>query len=529
MMQTDVEIAQTTFQFPPEIRRFALPLLLITFPFAIALAAHPTACAIVFAAFCCLAYQLKCLKAFTVILFISLLVNACVFSGVAVYGDVDAYIAPQIRLLAASVKIEPDGAFSTTHLALPCGFTAWCAALYRITGSIDCGAMLIWMLLPAAWLVLRSELSRLQTVSLILSPAMFPSLFNLMSDGCVYLLLLIALVALKERTLFWVPLLSAAGAALCKTSAWIPCLFVGMLLLRYHPKNWWKLALVAVVIFLCSIPTLKMVWAGGVSEISADFECADETAKAMGYWARLAYVYIGHWTMHGEPQFGAHLGGVDGGGVDGLGPLFRVAVVASLISLVLFRKRFRTWAFPLLLAWGSILVMPTLYIGYARYVPWLYPAVMLPLTLLLPRISMVWSSLLCVLPALWMGWRIAISTELVRVASHATAVQSDVYNVRCLFRNRLTDAPQPVLSGSLVYSYQMSEEYFPPIRRTLFHNLKSTSSFAKAADVRKTMLTEWFPWFVCHFQDYLIDLAQLRSHWFITPRGVNDHFSATDR
>ena len=128
-----------------------------------------------------------------------------------------------------------------------------------------------------------------------------------------------------------------------------------------------------------------------------------------------------------------------------------------------------------------------------------------------------------------MGWRIAISTELVRVASHATAVQSDVYNVRCLFRNRLTDAPQPVLSGTLVYSYQMSEEYFPPIRRTLFHNLKSTSSFAKAADVRKTMLTEWFPWFVCHFQDYLIDLAQLRSHWFITPRGVNDHFSATDR
>lgn len=518
-----------TDRLPAEIRRFALPFVLITFPFALAFAGTPVLSGMVIAAFCFVAYHLKCLKAFAITLGVSFLLNALVFSGAVVHFDTDAYIAPQIRLLASPFQITPDGFHRATHLALPRGFGAWCAALYRLTGSIDCGAILVWMLIPAAWMVLRTYLTRWQTVVLLLSPALFPSLFNLMSDGCVYLLLLIALVALVDKTNFWIPLLAAAGAALCKTSAWIPCCLVGAMVLYTHPKRWWKVGLIAGIVFVYNLPTLQMMRAGGLSEISADFDRANEAAKAMGYWARLAYVYLGHWTTSTNPVFGAHVGGVDGGGVDGFGPLFRFAVWGSFAVLIFFRKRLKGWGVPLVLAWVSIFMMSTLYIGYARYVPWLFPAVMLPLALVVPRCSVVLSGALCIVPTLWLGWRIALSTEVVRVACHATAVQSDVYNIRCLFRDQLVEAPQPTASGSLIYSYQMDEADFPPIRRTRFQDLKSVSPFAKAEDVQAYMVKTWMPWMLCHIHDYLFDLMTLRMRWLLAPRGLTDDLSTAHR
>jgi hypothetical protein len=512
---------------PEEIRRFALPLLLFTFPFAVALAGTPLLCGMVFVAFLLLAYQLKCVKPLGWVLLVSFLINACFFSGAVIHFDTDAYIAPQIRLIASPYQLSPDGFYYSTHLSLPRGYSAWCATLYRLTGSVDCGAMLIWMLIPAAWLVLRAYLTRLQTALLLISPALFPSLFNLMSDGAVYLLLLIALVALVDRSTFWVPLLAAAGAALCKTSAWIPCAFIGVVLFQRFPARWWKLGAIAAFVCCYNYPTIVMMMRGGLSEISADFDRANEAAKAMGYWARLAYVYIGHWTSSAQPHFGAHLGGVDGGGADGFGPVFRIAVVASIGCLILGRKQLKSWFYPLLIAWGSVLVMPTLYIGYARYTPWLYPAVMLPLVLLVPRLTIPFNVLLCIYPMMWLGWRVALSSEVVRVATHATAVQSDVYNIRCFFRDKLVASAQPTSSGSLFYTYAMDKAYFPPIQRTHFEDLKSVSPFVKATDVRKYMLTTWLPWFLCHFHEYWIELITLRYRWLVTPRGQTDELSPT--
>ena len=204
MTRTGEDKSMDSDRLPAEIRRFALPFLLITFPFAIAFAGTPLVSGMVFAAFFFLAYQLNCIKPFGMILGASFLINCLFFSGAVIHFDTDAYIAPQIRLLASPFQITPDGFYSATHLALPRGFSAWCAALYRLTGSIDCGAMLVWMLIPAAWIVLRRALTRWQTLVLLLSPALFPSLFNLMSDGCVYLLLLIALVALVNKENFWI-------------------------------------------------------------------------------------------------------------------------------------------------------------------------------------------------------------------------------------------------------------------------------------------------------------------------------------
>lgn len=511
--------------FSDELKRFALPLLLIVFPLAVAIL--PTVyflfCALVATSF--LAYYLKCLRAFLTTVCIAFVINFLFYSGAGGHFDVDAYIAPQIRLIASPCEIVPDGFLNTTHLALPRGFTAWCAAWYRLTGSVDCGGMLFFMLIPAAWIVLRTYLTRLQTVVLLLSPAAFPSLFCLMSDGCVYLLLLIALVSLRDRDNFWLPLLASVAAAVFKTSAWIPAVLVALVLMWYHPRRWWKIALLGIATLACNLPTIQMILKGGLSTISEDFERVNADAASMGYFARLAYVYIGHWTTSLSPVFGAHLGGVDGGGVDGFGPVFRVAVMASLCVLAIFRKCLKPWWIPLICAWVSILAMPTLYIGYARYVPWLYPAVMLPLVLLIPRISLVMGSAMCVVPLLWLGWRVALSTEMVAVLTHATMVHSNMYNLRCAFRSQLVTTQQPTMSGSLLYSYEMSEDYFPPMNREVSADLKKRPVFNKAKDLQDYALRTWLPWMATHFPIYVYDLMRLRFRWLLTPRGVSDGIS----
>jgi hypothetical protein len=524
-MTQSCETQQEPTVFAGEVRRFALPLLLIVFPLAVALlpTMHFLLCSLAATSF--LAYHLKCLRAFLMTLGIAFAINLLVYTGAVGYFDVDAYIAPQIRLIAATTDFVPDGFFRAEHLALPRGFTSWCAAWYRLTGSVDCGGMLFFMLIPAAWMVLRTELSRVQTVALLLSPAAFPSLFCLMSDGCVYLLLLMALVSLRDRNNFWLPLLAAIAAALFKASAWIPALLVAFVLTMYHPRRWWKILLLGIATLLCNWPTLQMIFKGGLSTISADFELVNADAAAMGYWARLVYVYIGHWTTSLSPVFGAHLGGVDGGGVDGLGPIFRIAVMASLGVLLLFRKRMKPWGIPLVIAWVSILVMPTLYIGYARYVPWLYPAAMLPLVLLVPRISLGLGSAMCVVPLMWLGWRVALSTETVAVATHATAVYSDVYNLRCAFRPLFVEQVQPTLSGSLLYSYTMDEAYFPPMNRENSADLKQRPVFSKARDLQAYALQIWLPWMATHFPFYIYDLMRLRTRWLLAPRGVDDEIS----
>lgn len=508
-----------------EVRQFALPLILIVFPLAVALLPTPVFTLMALASASFLAYQLKCLRGFLWTFGLAFILNLIVFSGAISYFDIDAYIAPQIRMIAASSELSPDGFLHYTHLALPRGFTSWCAAWYRITGSVDCGGMLFFMLVSAAWRVLRSELSRVQTLALLLSPAAFPSLFCLMSDGCVYLLLLMALVSLKNPKWFWVPLLASVAAALFKTSAWIPCALTALLLVRNHPRRWWQIALIGCATLLCSWPTLRMMWQGGLADISADFATANAAAQEMGYFARLAYVYIGHWTSSAQPFFGAHLGGVDGGGVDGLGPIFRVAVMAAIVVVILFRKRLKPWAFPLLLAWGSVLLMPTTYIGYARYVPWLYPAVVLPLVLMLPRLSLGLSSAMCVMPLMWLGWRIALSTEYVAVATHATAVHSDFYNIRCAFRAQLVEQAQPTTSGSLLYTYTMSPEYFPAMERKVTTDLKQRPASDKVNDVKAYALKTWLPWALKQGPVYVYDLMRLRCRWLLTPRGVSDGIS----
>lgn len=507
-----------------------LPLILIFLPIAGLFSQSPMMAAISFLAGAALSFHHHCHKPFLLTVAGAFLLNLLLYSGATVHWDIDAYIVPQIRLIASGFTLQPDGFLSEAHLALPGGFSAWCAALYRLTGSVDCGGMLVFLLIVAAWIELRRSLTHLQTAILVIAPPLFPSLWNLMPDGSLYLLLLIALFALRRKA-FWLPLAAAALAVTFKTSAWIPAALIYLVLLRDHPRRFWILGLAGLFALGCIFPTLRLLFfSEGQETISADFLTrANADARAMGYWARQAYAYLGHWTTPASPDFGVHAGGVDGGGIDGFGPIFRVAVWCALAALLFFRKRLTGWGETLLLAWGCTLAVPTLYIGYARYVPFLYPAVMLPLLLIAPRPAAVVNAALCVMPALWLGWRVALSSEAVFVATRAEAVHSGMYNVRCTFREKLVSEPQPLHSGSLVYTYRAAADFpFPPMPRTPKPGLLKIYGLQKVDTIRAYALQTWTPWFLTHIHDYLFNLAALRWQWLLEPKGGRDGIPSTD-
>lgn len=502
-----------------------LPLLLVTFPLATALARTPWVAGMAFAAYLFLAHHLRCLRPFLLTLGAALGIALLVFTGAALYYDIDNYLGPQVRLLTlpAHLTTSGDGHYSALHCALPQGLAAYGATLYRLTGSMDLGSSAFILFLVAAWQTLRPALSRLQTTLLLAAPAAMPSLLCLMPDGCVYYLLLIALFSLRERR-FWLPLTAAALACTYKTSAWIPTVLIGLTLFRNAPRRWWALVLAAGAVALMVWPTLNLLLNGDLDAISGDFLTrANADARAMGHLARLAYVHLGHWTTSLTPDFGAHTGGIDGLSSDAFGPVFRALTGLSLALTLLFRRRLAGWWETLLIAWASVLLVPTLYVGYARYVPLLWIAGALPAVLLAPRLALPFTLWLLILPIGMLGWRLALSTEALTVANHATAVNSDHYNIRATFRSHLSPTPQTHLSGSLLYTYSMPEGRFPPIPRKIYPGIEKTPNTQKAREVVGYALHTWLPWALTHPHTYLCDIARFRWRAFMTfPRGAND-------
>ncbi len=520
MTATDTATPVSAVEATVQKQASLLPLLLIALPGAIAFAGVPHLVGLVFAAFCLVAWKYGCLKSFLLTLGIAFALNLCVLSGFAVYSDIDNYLGPATRLLTLPPTLTPDGYYSEAHLSLPQGFNAWSAALYRLTGWLDTGNALIFILLPATWITLRRQLSKLQTTLLIVAPLTFTSIFCSMPDGCIYLLLLTALFALRERQ-FWLPLIAITLASTFKTTAWIPSLLIGLVLLRDHPRNILKLLGFALLTALCVLPTLRLLFTGGLSNISWDFVEMNDAAREMGYFARLAYAYVGHWTTSAQPQFNVPTGGIDGGGMDGLGAIFRCVIFASLLLIIFQRKYFKGWWETLLIVWGSVLVLPTMYIGYARYVPLLYLAGMLPLVVRLPKVALLPAILICAMPFAWTGWRVMLATEALTVRQHAEAVHSHLYNIRAAYRDQLVETPQAILSGSLGYTY--AEIDFPQMPRSLQEENRLVPASEKARKMAGYATCEWLSWALCHLPQLLCDTVKDRCATFFTfPRGAND-------
>ena len=327
-------------------------------------------------------------------------------------------------------------------------------------------------------------------------------------------------LALRDRTAYALPLGAALLACWLKQTAWVPAFFVFVVLLRAHPRHIPKTLGAMLAVGVLMIPFVRSVLSGRVS--TDDFTGMDATARAMGYWARQAYAYLGHWLVPGPaPRFNVPVGGADGGGIDGLGPVFRIAVWAALAVMLLCRKRLSGWGTVMLVCWAGVLTVPTLYIGYARYTPLIYPAVMLPLVLVFPRLAMIPAALVCAMPAAWIGWRVMRSTENLYALSPAvTAVHATDYNVRCGFRDRLSETPQPILSGSLVYSYAGTGD-FPPMPRAA-EGQRLTPAAEKARGMLRYAVAEWLPYAVSHLPETALQTVRYRWRLLTAPRGESD-------
>ncbi len=508
-------------------RAAALPLLLITFPLAVALARTPWLVGFVALAYLFIAHHLRVLKPFLLIYGVAAALNFPVLSAFAYHGDVDFYIGPQTRQLAAGRELLFDGFLRPLHLHLPTGYAGWNAALYRLTGALDAGHLQIFALLAAAWLVLRQSLDRWQTVALLCAPLTITGLYNAMPDGCVYLLLLIALFALRGNQ-FWLTLAALVVVATYKTTAWIPCALIGGALLWRFPRKWHCLVLAAGAVALIVFPTLRLLCNGGLKTISEDFLGANAAAQSLGYLGKTVYFYLGHWLIPGDYNFNVHIGGVDGAGMNGLGALARILIWPSLAGLILWRKQLSGWWTTLALAWGATLLMPPLYIGYGRYVPLAYTALMLPFVVRLPKVSVLFSGALAALPLAWCAWRIALSIECAQVVATGGQVHSTWYNVRAGFRScgvQLTEEPQPVLSSSHAYTYSHAD--FPAIPVDTPRG-RLVPAGQKAARLCDYAFSEAIPWMVTHLHTYLLEVAKIRWRWLISPRGAHDELPATD-
>lgn len=507
-----------------------LPMLLVVFPLAVGLAATPVMVGIVSLAFLFVAYAAHCLRGFIWALGVAMCLALLVYSGAAIHSDVDNYLGPQVRLLTLPSGYVPDGDYSVVHCTLPNGLALYGAALYRIFGNMDLASSAFFLLLPAVWMILRQRLTRVQTVLLVMSPAVFPSVFSLMSDGVVYLLLLIALFALQEKNQFWLVLLSGCVACVDKPTAWLPMVLITIWLIIRFPKNIWKVLLAGGITLALVWPTLRMILAGGLSDISSDFLCANDDARGMGRLARLAYVYVGHWTTTRLPDFGVHQIGVDGASVDAFGGLFRALIWGGVGLIVMSRKTFRPWYGIWVLSWISVLTIPSLYIGYARYTPLLVVAGLLPWVVLMPRIAIIPVLLLDILPIIYLGWRIVLSSEVIMVANHATAVQSSVYNLRATFRSHLTEQKQRSMSGSLRYTYTFPDNIdFPKIPRQYVPGVDKQSFSTKSVDLLPYVFGRWFPWMLSHIGDYVLEVGRFRWRALTSlPRGATDGLQAFD-
>jgi hypothetical protein len=108
MTELTEETGVTSPAISEEVRQFALPLILIVFPLAVALLPTPVFTLMALASASFLAYQLNCLRGFLWTFGLAFILNLFVFSGAISYFDIDAYIAPQIRMIAASSELSPD-------------------------------------------------------------------------------------------------------------------------------------------------------------------------------------------------------------------------------------------------------------------------------------------------------------------------------------------------------------------------------------------------------------------------------------
>lgn len=317
---------------------------------------------------------------------------------------------------------KPNEGMRVWHVAyLPRAFWIFGAALYRTVGFVEAADALNVLACVLSFFMLSRLLARLVGMSgvtrhaaavlLAASPAVAALMFGGSSDSTFYSLFLIATSAatlyLATGGIQWLAFVVAAFPLIAnlKFTGVVCC---GLVTIVYGVgclQQWrsgragidlparWLLAVTASIALAAVIGFSPYVtsWVryGGPfypahtfdkrvpvsNRITEDFLSMNEDARRMGHLGRLGYAYLSE-----SITLSAYGKGADGGrfaprfdvsgGVGGFGPVFRFAFVLSLVLLPWARVGLVGYLLACILL--TVVVQPTMYVGYARYVPQLY-------------------------------------------------------------------------------------------------------------------------------------------------------------
>ncbi len=347
-------------------------------------------------------------------------------------ADAEAYHRPAAMLMAhgwnpvfeaTSSALEKywmsNAVFNTWHTAyLPRGAWVFSAVMYRMTGFVESGDSLALILcavqIGVLWTFVReifgfSGILRCCAVLLLtFSPAVLGLMFGGSCDGAYNSLFIVSLAALTmfvaRKNVVWLlyPAVSFVLMVNIKyTGAVASCIMILIfsipLIQGYNQRRvdktlilrWFSIMVISM--WLAGVVGFSpyitnWVHHGGpfypqhsfnkkielVDKITQDFEYRNDDAKKMGYLGRFCYAYISKTATYayyryttGNPNFDPVIR--VSGGVEGFGKAFKVSFVMSLILLLCLKTNRIKWA--LLVIAISVLLQPTLYCGYARYVP----------------------------------------------------------------------------------------------------------------------------------------------------------------
>lgn len=367
-------------------------------------------------------------RAKAALLFLAGVLASVVMAGEFVYytnADAEAYHRPAAVLLAngwnplrttevAGLKDMMGGGFRPWHVCfLPRMGWIFGAAFHKWFGFIEVADAVNMLMLLASFVAVREWLaglgvrSWLWTLLVCVSPVVANGLWGGSFDSAGYSAFLVAATAASGRR--W---LTLALGVLAMSGLKFTGVVLGALLFAYgglvvlmdcgsakeKAARLWRLTAVGLVtvaaIFLTNAspyltsfrnhggpfyPSHSFVaserFEDARNPITYDFGLMNDDARELGYFGRLVWAY-GSQTLckayyarkldrpHFSPDFKVS------GGVGGFGTPFRVAFWLSLVAWLFVRDR------KVSLLMGtipvSVLIQPTFYSGYARYVPQFY-------------------------------------------------------------------------------------------------------------------------------------------------------------
>jgi len=349
--------------------------------------------------------------------------------------DAEIYHRPATMLMAAgwnpvfdaaadrvAAFEQPNQRLNVLHVTyLPRAFWIFGAALYRTVGFVEAADTLNILACILSFFMVSRLLARLlgmvgmtrhaAAVLLAVSPAVAGGMFGGSSDSTLYSLFLIATSAatlyLATGGIQWLAFVALAFPLIAnlKFTGVVVCGVITFVYLLGCLLQWrsgragaelpvrWLMAVTASVGLAAVIGFSPYItsWVryGGPfypahtfdkrvptsSRITEDFLLMNDDAKRMGYAGRFSYAYLSEsvtLSLYGRGADGGRFAPKFqvGGGVGGFGAVFRAAFVMSLILLPFARVGRLGYLLACILL--TVLLQPTMYVGYARYVSQFY-------------------------------------------------------------------------------------------------------------------------------------------------------------